>query len=97
MTNTAIIHKSWCREHQTDYEGEQCFVSFGWGPLRPATDRFEAHLHGDVWASQGGSMDEPAVMVEYGAHSIEIRFEDLLSLRTAVDGVLDAFGVKAIA
>jgi len=29
--------------------------------------------------------------------SIEIRFEDLLSLRTAVDGVLEAFGVKAIA
>ena len=42
MTAQTLTHKSWCREHQTDYEGEQCFVCFGWGPLNPATDRFAA-------------------------------------------------------
>jgi hypothetical protein len=42
-------------------------------------------------------MDEPAVMIESGAQSLEIHVEDLLSLRTAVDGLLDAFGGKAIA
>jgi len=91
QTANDIQHKSWCREHQTDYEGEQCFVSFGWGPLRPATDDFAAHLYGDVWASQGSSMKEPMVSVEYGAQHIEIRVEDLPSLMTAIDGVLEAF------
>ena len=36
------------------------------------------------------------MVIEYGAQSIEIRFEDLPSLRTAIDGVLDAFGVKML-
>jgi hypothetical protein len=34
-------------------------------------------------------------VVEYGAHSIETQLRDLLSLRTAVDGLLDAFGIAA--
>ena len=94
---TTITHRSWCREHQTDYEGEHCFVGFGWGPLRPATDQFEACLHGDVWASQSIGTAEPTVNVEYGAQSIELHVEDLLSLRRAVDGLLKAFGLEVIA
>lgn len=34
------------------------------------------------------------VALEYGGESIELRVEDLLSLRTAVDGVLEAFGIE---
>ena len=30
-----ITHKPWCREHQTDYEGEHCHVGFEFGPMKP--------------------------------------------------------------
>lgn len=60
--------------------------------MRPASEHFPAHLHSDVWASQGGDMAEPSVNVEYGSESIEIRFDDLLSLRRAIDGLLEVFG-----
>jgi hypothetical protein len=33
MPSQTITHKSWCREHQTDYEGEHCFSGeFEFGP-----------------------------------------------------------------
>jgi hypothetical protein len=86
------------------HEGEHCFAGFEWGPLNPASDQFPAHPKGDVWASQqiatfgDFSVDEqPTVAIEYGAHSIEIRVEDLLSLRKAIDGLLEVFGVEVIA
>ena len=47
-TATAIARKSWCREHQTDSEGEFCFAGFDWGPKRPD----DGTPNGDVWASQ---------------------------------------------
>jgi hypothetical protein len=74
------------------------------GPLRPATERFPAAPHGDVWASQQiascgeSEVDEqPTVAIEYGSSSIHIKVEDLLSLRSAVDGLLKTLGVEVIA
>jgi hypothetical protein len=100
MPTPTITHKSWCQEHQTDYEGEFCFAGFSWGPKRPD----DGSLNGDVWASQqvatfGDSEldDQPTVAIELGARSIELRVEDLLSLRKAVDGLLQTFGVEVIA
>jgi hypothetical protein len=35
-TAPTITHKSWCREHQTDSEGEHCFSGgFEFGAMRP--------------------------------------------------------------
>ena len=58
-----LTHKSWCREHQTDYEGEHCFSGgFEFGPMKPAQGDFPAHRKGDLWAAQQlGADDEPSI------------------------------------
>jgi hypothetical protein len=98
MTKTAIIHKPWCREHQTDYEGEHCFSGgFEFGPIKPAQGEFPAHRMGDLWAGQQlGVDDEPQVHLEYGSggNGIELKVEDLLPLRKAIDGLLGVFGIE---
>lgn len=98
-TATDIIHKSWCRNHQTDYEGEFCFAGFGWGPKRED----DGSLNDDVWASQqiarfgASEVDEkPIVVVELGPRSVEFRIEDLLSLRKAIDELLATLGVEVV-
>jgi hypothetical protein len=43
MPTPTITHKSWCREHQTDYEGEHCYTGgFEFGPMRPTQPGFPA-------------------------------------------------------
>jgi hypothetical protein len=98
MSAQTIIHKSWCREHQTDDEGEHCFSGgFEFGPMKPAHDGFPPHRMGDVWAGQQlGVDDEPQVHLEYGiGGDIEMRVEDLLPLPKAIDRLIEVFGVEA--
>ena len=96
MPAQTITHKSWCREHQTDYEGEHCFSGgFEFGPMRPAQGEFPAHRMGDLWAAQEANQAEPTVSLEYGGTSLDMKVEDLLPLRKAVDGLLEVFGVEA--
>ena len=54
---------------------------------------------GDVWASQQLGVDaEQKVTIEYGiGGDIEMRVEDLLPLRKAIDGPLVVFGLEVIA
>ena len=98
-----IQHTPWCREHQTDYEGEHCFTGgFEFGPANPPSERFPEGTgsRGDLWASQQlGRDDEPVVVLEYkgGGNSIELEVEDLLPLRKALDGLLEVFGLQVIA
>ena len=40
--------------------------------------------------------DQPRVSVELGARSIDIRLEDLPSLRCAIDGLFGLFGMDAV-
>ena len=41
MPSQTITHTSWCRERQTDYEGEHGFSGgFEFGPINPATADF---------------------------------------------------------
>jgi hypothetical protein len=41
---------------------------------------------------------EPKVVIEYGlGGDIEMRVEDLLPLRKAIDGLLEVFGLEVIA
>jgi len=97
MPTPTIIHKPWCREHQTDYEGEHCFSGgFEFGPMKPAQGDFPEHRLGDIWAGQQlGVDDEPKVVVEYGiGGDIEMRVEDLLPLRMAIDRLLDVFSIE---
>ena len=98
MSAQTITHKPWCREHQTDYEGEHCFSGgFEFGPMRPARGEFPAHREGDLWASQTADDPEPLVSLEYGGggNSLELKVEDLLPLRQAIDGLLGVFGIEA--
>lgn len=98
MPAQTITHKPWCREHQTDYEGEHCHVGFEFGPMKPATAQFPAHPSGDVWAAQQlGVESEPTVCIEYVGGEIELKVDDLLPLRKAIDGLLEVFGVEVIA
>ena len=98
MTGTTINHKPWCREHQTDYEGEHCFSGgFEFGPMKPAHPDFPAHRAGDIWAAQQLGVDEePTVFLEYsnGANSLTMKVEDLLPLREAIDGLLGVVGIE---
>ena len=99
MTKTDIIHKSWCRQHQTDYEGEHCFSGgFEFGPMKPAQGDFPAHRKGDLWAGQQLGIDaEPKVVIEYGiGGDIEMPVEELLPLRKAIDGLLELFGIEVM-
>ena len=99
MPETTITHKPWCRQHETDLEGEHCFSGgFEFGPMKPAQGDFPAHRMGDVWAGQQLGVDaEPKVVIEYGiGGDIEMRVEDLLPLRKAIDGLLAVFGIEAI-
>ncbi|HWM14977.1 MAG TPA: hypothetical protein VNP97_00155 [Microbacterium sp.] len=54
---------------------------------------------GDVWASQQLGVDaEQKVTIEYGiGGDIEMRVEDLLPLRKAIDGLLAVFGREGTA
>ena len=94
MQSQTITHRSWCREHQTDYEGEHCFSGgFEFGPMKPAQGDFPPHRRGDLWAAQQlGVMDEPVVALEYDGISLAMKVEDLLPLREAIDSLLDVFG-----
>src|SRR5688500_13285468 len=94
MPKMTITHKSWCREHQTDYEGEHCFSGgFEFGPMNPAQGDFPAHRMGDLWAGQQlGEDREPIVALEYRSDCIELRVEDVLPLRLAIDGLLRVLG-----
>lgn len=96
MSAQTITHKSWCREHQTDYEGEHCFSGgFEFGPMRPNQGDFPAHRMGDLWAGQQLGVDaEPKVVIAYGfGGDLELRVEDLLPLRKALDGLLEVLGL----
>ena len=96
MPAQTITHKFWCREHQTDYEGEHCHVGYEFGRMNPATAQFAAHPKGDVWAAQQLGVDnEPTVCIEYGGGGgLTMKVEDLLPLRKAVDGLLEAFDIE---
>jgi len=100
MTSSTLTHKSWCREHQTDLEGEHCFSGgFEFGPMKPTQGDFPPHRIGDLWADQQLGVDaEPNVVIEYGiGGDIEMRVEDLLPLRNAIDGLLEVLGLEVIA
>ena len=96
MTKATTNHRPWCREHQTDYEGEHCFSGgFEFGPMRPSHD-FPEHRLGELWASQQlGEDDEPMVALEYGGGGgLTMKVEDLVPLRKAIDGLLEVFGIE---
>ncbi len=68
MPSTIVKHKSWCREHQSDYAGEHCFAGAEVGPANPPRPEFP-----DGTGTRGNALDGRLHVVWGALHCQRVR------------------------